>query len=251
MIAKGLKSDSRLARAEVNHILQALPAKEYALLVPQLQPVPLVQNQVLFEVDAAIAGGYFVNTGLISCLTVMRNGDSVEVGLFGHEGFAGLPILLNTAHSSARITVQIPGEASRINADALHKLLPELPMLERLLYRFTYLQALQAQQIAACNRLHEVDERLARRLLMTQDRVHLEILPLTHDLLAAILGTRRSSVTVAAGILQKAGIIDSRRGKVHILDRQKLEEVACECYPAVRSQLHAYLDTAMAPRPGI
>ena len=235
----------------MNHILQVLPAKEYERLAPQLQPVSLIQNQVLFEVDEPITGGYFVNTGLVSCLTVMQNGDSIEVGLLGYEGFAGLPILLNIAHSSARLTVQIAGEAMRINADALHTLLPQLPMLERLLSRFTYLQALQAQQIAACNRLHEVDERLARWLLMTQDRVRLEILPLTHDLLAGMLGTRRSSVTVAAGILQRAGIIDYRRGKVHILDRQKLEEAACECYPVINSQLHTYLDTGMVARPHI
>lgn len=251
MIAKATKSDSRSARAEANHILQALPAKEYERLLPQLQPVTLVQGQVLFEVRAPILGGYFVNTGLVSCLTVMKNGDSVEVGLLGYEGFAGLPILLNIAHSSALINVQITGDALRINADALHNLLPDLPMLERLLARFTYLQALQAQQIAACNRLHEVDERLARWLLMTQDRVHLEILPLTHDLLAGMLGTRRSSVTVAAGILQRAGIIDYRRGKVHILNRQKLEEAACECYPVILAQLHAYLETGMVSRPEI
>lgn len=251
MIAKAIKSDSQSKRAEANHILQALPEKEYAWLAPHLQPVPLVQDQVLFDVAAPILGGYFVNTGLVSCLTVMKNGDSVEVGLLGYEGFAGLPILLNIAHSSALINVQITGDALRINADALHKLLPNLPMLERLLSRFAYLQALQAQQIAACNRLHEVHERLARWLLMTQDRVHLETLPLTHDLLAGMLGTRRSSVTVAAGILQNAGIIDYRRGKVYILNRQKLEEAACECYPVVHAQLHAYLDTGMVSRPEI
>jgi CRP-like cAMP-binding protein len=124
-------------------------------------------------------------------------------------------------------------------------------MLERLLSRFTYLQALQAQQIAACNRLHEVDEGLARCLLMTQDRVQMEILPLTHDLLANMLGTRRSSVTVAAGILQRAGIIDYRRGKVHVLNRQKLEEAACECHPVINAQLQAYLETGMVSRPQI
>jgi len=251
MIAKVRVSDSRSERTAGNHILQALPAKEYERLMSQLQPVPLVQDGVLFEVGEPILGGYFVNTGLVTHLTVMRNGDSVEVGLLGYEGFAGLPILLNIAHSSARITVQIAGDALRINADALHNLLPQLPMLERLLSRFTYLQALQAQQIAACNRLHEVDERLARWLLMTQDRVRLTILPLTHDLLAAMLGTRRSSVTVAAGILQRAGIIDYRRGKLHILDRPKLEEAACECYPVVLAQLQAYLDTGLVSRPQI
>ena len=244
-------SDPLSARVEANLILQALPDSEYERLAPQLQPVPLPQHDVLFEVGALITGGYFVNTGLVSCLTVMENGDSVEVGLLGNEGFAGLPLLLNIANSSVRINVQITGTASRINANALRRLLPELPVLERMLSRFTYLQALQAQQIAACNRLHEVDERLARWLLMSQDRVRLEILPLTHDLLAGMLGTRRSSVTVAAGILQKAGIIDYRRGKVHILNRQRLEESACECYPVNRAQLNSYLETGLVSRPTI
>lgn len=251
MMAEHTNSDSLLARAQLNHILQTLPASEYERLFPELQPVPLVPSAVLFDVGAPILGGYFVNSGLLAALTVMQNGESVEVGLLGHEGFAGLPILLNMAHSSSRIAVQIAGEAMRLNATALHNILPKLPMLERLLARFSYLQALQSQQIAACNRLHEVDERLARWLLMTQDRVRLEILPLTHDLLAAMLGARRASVTVAAGILQRAGIIDYRRGKVHILNRAKLEEAACECYPVVRTQLRAYLDTGMVVRPQI
>ena len=251
MIAKTPAGNTRLARAEANHILQALPDHEYERLAPHLQPVTLPQLDVLFEVGAPITGGYFVNTGMISCLTVMENGDSVEVGLLGNEGFAGLPILLNIVQSSARINVQVAGNASRITADALRTVLPELPMLERLLSRFAYLQALQAQQIAACNRLHEVDERLARWLLMTQDRVRMRILPLTHDLLASMLGTRRSSVTVAAGILQRAGIIDYRRGKVHILDRLKLEQSACECYPVVNTQLRSYLETGMVLRPQI
>ena len=251
MIANIKKTDQRLVKKQANHILQSLPANEYERLLPHLKPIPLVQNQLIFDVNGAITDGYFVNAGLVSCLTVMQNGDSVEVGLLGHEGFAGLPILLNVGHSSTRIIVQVTGDAMRIKADALHDLLPELPMLERLLSRFTYLQALQAQQIAACNRLHEVNERLARWLLMTQDRVRMETLPLTQELMAGMLGTRRSSVTVAAGILQQAGIIDYRRGKVHILDRQKLEESACECYPAVRAQLNAYLDTGMQSKPSI
>ena len=230
-------------RDGANHILRTLPPKEYERLLPQLQPTSLIQNEVLYDVGAPITGGYFVNTGLVTCLTVMSNGDSVEVGLLGHEGFTGVPILLNISHSSARFTVQITGDAWRINADALHELLPELPMLERLLFRFAYLQALQAQQIAGCNRLHEIGERLARWLLMAQDRVRLEILPLTHDLVAGMLGTRRSSVTVAAGSLQRAGIIEYGRGKVHVLNRKKLEEAACECYPVLRRQLDAYLKT--------
>ncbi len=249
MIAKRRKPAAPSKRTEANHILQALPPKEYDKLLPHLKLIHLTQHDVIYEVGAPIKMGYFVKTGMVSCLTVMENGDSVEVGLLGREGFAGLPILLNIANSSARLTSQISGDALRINAEALHELLPQLPMLERMLSRFTYLQALQSQQIAACNRLHEVEERLARWLLMTQDRVSSQVLPLTHDLLASMLGTRRSSVTVAAGILQKAGIVDHRRGKVNILSRQKLEQACCECYPVVREQLDAYLKTSMVTRP--
>ena len=232
MISTRKKFSASSERTGSNHILQTLPSQEYERLLPHLQPFPLVQHQAIFDVGAPIKGGYFVNSGLISCLTVMQNGDSVEVGLVGSEGFAGLPILLNIVHSSARLTVQISGDALRINVDTLGELLPQLPMLERLLSRFSYLQALQSQQIAACNRLHEVEERLARWLLMTQDRVPIPLLPLTHDLLAAMLGTRRSSVTVAAGILQRAGIIDYRRGKVNISIGANLRKLLASVIPS-------------------
>ena len=251
MIARANKPGALTTKAGANHILRALPVKEYDKLLPKLEAISLPQHAVLYEVGKAITTGYFVSSGLVSCLTVMENGDSVEVGLLGNEGFAGLPILLNIANSSARVTVQIAADLLTIKASMLHELLPELPMLERLLSRFTYLQALQSQQIAACNRLHEVEERLARWILMTQDRVRVDTLPLTHDLLASMLGTRRSSVSVAAGILQRAGIIDYRRGKVNILNRNKLEAAACECYEVVRTQLRSYLDTGLVVRPKI
>ncbi len=238
-------------RSEANHILKNLPDMEYRVLLPHFEPVSLRQNAVLFEVAAPITYGYFVNTGLVSTLAVMANGDSVEVGLLSKEGFAGLPILLNIGHSSSRLVVQIPGNAIKIEADVLHYLLPKLPMLERLLSRFAYLQALRMEQIAACNGLHEIEERLARWLLMAQDRVSLEVLPVTHDQIASMLGTRRSSISVAANVLQKLEIIDYRRGSVHILSRERLEEASCECYAIVRAHLEAYLKTGTAVRPDV
>jgi len=237
--------------AEVNHILQALPKKEFETLLPELQPVTLALNQVIYTAHAEIEHGYFVNTGLVSCMTVMQNDDSVEVGLVGYEGFVGLPILLNIAQSSILVKVQIAGQALRITAEALHKFLPRLPMLERLLSRFAYLQAVQSQQVAACNGLHEVGERLARWLLMSQDRVRLNGFRLTHEQIAAMLGTRRASVTDAAKQLQRAGTIEYRRGQLRILNRTKLENAACECYEVVRTQLEVYRDTGVALRPDI
>ncbi len=224
-------------RERANHILRSLPDKEYRRLLLNLEPVALRQNDVLCEVGAPITYGYFVNKGLVVTLTVMKDGDSVEGAPLGREGFAGLPILLNMARSSSRLIVQIAGSAMRIRTDVLHKLLPQLPMLERMLSRFGYLQALRMEQIGACNALHEVKERLARWLLMTQARVPRESLPLTHDQLATMLGTRRASITNAAGILQKAGIIEYRRGEVHILSRERLEQATCECYDIVHAHL--------------
>ena len=209
----------------------------------------MMNRQVLYQFGDEIVDCYFISTALISCMQVMQNGDSVEVGLFGAEGFAGHSVVLNLNDSSMLVNVQAPGDALKIDAATLHQLLPQLPSLERLLLRFAYLQSLQAQQIAACNGLHEIEQRLARWILMTQDRLRGDTLPLTHDLLAGMLGSRRASVTVAAGALQKAGIIEYRRGKLHIVQREKLEETACECYGTVRSQLQAFVQSAEMYRP--
>jgi CRP-like cAMP-binding protein len=238
-------------KAGANHILNAIPQREYELLLPFLKPAALMNRQVLYQFGEEIADCYFVSTALVSCMQVMQNGDSVEVGLFGAEGFAGHSAVLNLNYSSMLVNVQAPGDAIKVEAAALRQILPQLRVLEKLLFRFAYLQSLQAQQIAACNGLHEIEQRLARWILMTQDRFHGETLPLTHDLLAGMLGSRRASVTVAAGALQKAGIIEYRRGKVHVVQREKLEKTACECYGAVRSQLQAFVQGAELSRPYI
>jgi CRP-like cAMP-binding protein len=232
-----------------NHVLASLPPEELKALSPHLERVEIPSRTTIYEVGGTVKDCYFVTSGLISCVMVMENGDGVEVGLIGHEGFVGLPALINIVHSSILVNVQVPGEALRIDAIVLHELLDKLPSLQRLLSRYAYLQALQSQQIAGCNRLHEVEERLARWLLMTQDRVQMDVLPLTHDLLSMMLGARRASVTVAAGILQRAGLIEYRRGKIVILDRKRLEEAACECDGVIRKQLNAYLATGMSIRP--
>ena len=170
---------------------------------------------------------YFCNTGLISILSVFPDGKSVEVGLVGKEGFVGLPLVAGFRSAATRAVAQIEGTAFRLSADALNGILRECVTLERMLQQFS--------QIMACNRLHEVEERLARWLMMTADRVGTNSLALTQELLAQMLGTRRASVTLAAGILQKAGLIAYTRGSVDIVDRQKLEDVACECYGLMRN----------------
>ena len=229
-----------------NLILRSLPAEEYNLILPHLQLSTLTPGLVLHEAREPVRSGYFVNSGLISTLTVMSNGDTVEVGIVGYEGFSGLPALLNISSSSSRLIVQIAGEALKITAGALSEVTAQAPTLERVLARFSYLQALHMAQIAACNRLHNLPERLARWLLMTQDRVGGDAFDMTHEFLAYMLGTRRSSVTITAGLLQSAGVIEYKRGKILILDRQKLEDSACECYEVVRLQFNAYSENARA-----
>jgi len=178
-----------------------------------------------------------VNEGMISILAVQPDGKSVEVGLIGNEGFAGLPLLVGYRSSPTRMITQGDGSAYRCDADVLKQLVRQCPQLSQQLHRFSQQLAMQTTQIAACNRLHEVEERLARWILMTQDRLLSDTLPLTQEFLGQMLGTRRSSVTVSAGILQKAGLISYSRGNVTILNRKKLEAAACDCYGIVQRQL--------------
>jgi CRP-like cAMP-binding protein len=223
-----------------NEILLQLSSKECDSLFSKLEFVRLRVHQVLHEPGDALKSAYFCNTGMISILSVFPDGKSVEVGLVGKEGFVGLPLVAGFRTSSTRSVAQIEGTAFRVDGEALMAILSQYPKLERRLQQFSQMSAMQVTQIAACNRLHEVHERLARWLLMCADRVGSNSLPLTQEFLAQMLGTRRSSVTVAAGILQKAGIIDHGRGEVEIIDRRKLEKVACECYGLMQRQIEEW-----------
>jgi CRP-like cAMP-binding protein len=230
-----------------NEILLALPPNERERIRPKLELVRLPPRLILHEVGDTLQSAYFCNSGMISVLSVFPDGKSVEVGLIGQEGFVGLPLVAGFRSAATRAVVQIEGTAFRVGADAIKAALRECPTLERLLQQFSQIMAMQATQIAACNRLHEVEERLARWLLMTADRVGTNSLALTQELLAQMLGTRRASVTLSAGILQKAGLIAYTRGSVDIVHRRKLEEVACECYSLMQRQLEKWRADAAVP----
>jgi len=191
----------------------------------------------LHEPGDTLKSAYFCNTGLISILSVFPDGKSVEVGLVGKEGFVGCPLIAGFRTAPTRAIAQIDATAFRVDREALMSILRQCPALERQLQQFSQIMAMQVTQIAACNRLHEVDERLARWLLMSADRIGSNSVPLTQEFLAQMLGTRRSSVTVAAGILQRAGLIAHTRGDVEIINRRKLEEAACECYGLMQQQI--------------
>jgi CRP-like cAMP-binding protein len=220
-----------------NEILLDLPIKERELLFSKLEFVRLKIHHVLHEPGDTLRSAYFCNTGLVSILSVFPDGKSVEVGLIGKEGFIGLPLVAGLRTSPTRAMAQIEGSAFRVDGESFMAILRHCPKLDRQLQRFSQMMAMQATQIAACNRLHEVEERLARWLLMSADRIGSDSVPLTQEFLAQMLGTRRSSVTVAAGILQKAGLITHARGNVRIIRRQKLEEAACECYGLMQRQI--------------
>jgi CRP-like cAMP-binding protein len=220
-----------------NFILLGLPPKERDMLFPKLELVRLKTHHVLHEPGDSLKSAYFCNEGLISILSVFPDGKSVEVGLIGKEGFIGLPLVAGFRTAPTRAIAQIEATAFRVDGEALMRILRECPQLERRLQQFSQIMAAQVTQIAACNRLHEVNERLARWLLMSADRVDSNSLPLTQEFLAQMLGTRRSSVTVAAGMLQKAGLIANGRGDVEIVDRRRLEEAACDCYGIMQRQI--------------
>jgi CRP-like cAMP-binding protein len=218
-------------------ILLSLPSTERDRVFPKLELVRLKLHQVVHEAGETIKSGYFVNSGMMSILAVQRDGKSVEVGLIGSEGFVGLPLLVGYRTSPTRVVTQGDGTAYRCEAGVLQELFRQCPVLVQQLNRFGQCLAMQTTQLAACNRLHDVEERLARWILMTQDRLSTDNLPLTQEFLSQMLGTRRSSVTVSAGLLQKAGLISYTRGHVTILNRKRLEEASCDCYQVVKKQI--------------
>lgn len=217
-----------------NEILLGLPSLERDSVFAPLTFVQMRTHDLLEDVEQPIKYGYFIDSGLVSVLRVMTSGKSVEVGISGKEGCTALPLAVGLRTSVARLVVQVGGTAFRISSENLARILRRCPTLERRMQQFGQVMAMQGAQVAACNRLHEVDERLARWLLMSQDRIESTVIPLTHELLAHMLGTRRSSVTVAAGLLQKAGLITYNRGSVKIEHRERLEDAACECYDLIR-----------------
>ena len=216
-----------------NIILLSVTDTDYSSIRPHLEYVSLAHHLVLHEAGQKLDYAYFPSRGLISLVVAMKDGKTAEAGVVGNEGFTGIQAAVGLSRSTLRAVVQIAGEAFRVEVRALQKTLESAPGLQLMLNRYAVLRGMQVAQTAACNRLHDIKQRLARWLLMTQDRVDSEWLPITHDFLATMLGTGRPSVSLAAGILQKEQIIKYTRGAVKILNRKKLEEASCECYDVI------------------
>lgn len=217
-----------------NRILAALPQGEINALARHLSPVILKQEQTLSDGRAGYA--YFLEQGMASVVIGLTNGNTVEVGVVGIDGVVGLPILLGAEGAPGRTFIQIEGSGFRIKAKILKEEFERPGVLRRHLQKYMHGFLVQTSQTAACNRQHGIEERLARWLLTCRDRMETDRLTLTHDFLGHMLGSPRTTVTLAAGLLQRAGLIDYLRGAVTIKNRPGLEDTACECYRTVRDE---------------
>jgi CRP-like cAMP-binding protein len=215
-------------------MLLSISDTDYSALRPHLEYISLPNHLVLHEAGGKLEFAYFPNRGLISLVVVMKDGRTAEAGIVGHEGFTGTLAAVGLSRSPLHTVVQITGDGFRVEVGALQNTLESAPRLQRMLSRYVAIRGVQVAQTAACNRLHNIGQRLARWLLMTQDRVDSGSLPITHDFLATMLGTDRPSVSEAAGLLQKKKLIEYTRGAVKIVNRKKLENSACECYGVIQ-----------------
>jgi CRP-like cAMP-binding protein len=220
-----------------NHLLAALPQKDLDQFFPDLDPVSLSLRQILCQVSAPFDHVYFIEHGVASVLTTMADGTNVEVGTIGKEGVAGLPAVLGGAISDQLIIVQAPGPALRMGAAKCAEAFDQSAAVRRVFLRFTEAFISLAAQTAACNRLHSTQQRFARWLLMAHARLESDVIPMTHEFMAMLLGVRRTGITEAAGKLQRSGSIRYHQGQVTILDREALEATACECYEADQRRL--------------
>lgn len=231
-----LKSGDRTNPADkpvANRILLSISDAEYRRIRPHLEFLDLPSHFRLHDPRKKLRFAYFLNSGLAS-LVVASDGREVEAGVVGYEGAVGMALAVGLRTTSLGAVTQIAGSGFRVPASALEAALHAMPGFYARLTRYAVLQGLQVAQTAACNRLHDVEQRLARWLLMAQDRVDNGLLAITHDFLAVMLGTDRPSVSLAAGALQRRKTIRYSRGSVEILNRKRLEAVACECYRRIQ-----------------
>lgn len=224
-----------------NRILSALPPEEMELLLPRLEAVQLPFRRNIYEADRPVDHVYFLHRGVASMVTEMPGGLSVEIATVGPEGMVGIPILLGAERMTSKAFMQVPGEGVRMEADAFRNLIGRCPVLNRLLLRYTLALMTLLAQNAACNRAHAVEERCSRWLLLTQDRVRQASFPLTQEFLAQMLGVRRPTVSIAAGMLARAGLISYVRGVITILDRAGLEAATCDCYRIIAGEFEHLL----------
>jgi CRP-like cAMP-binding protein len=241
-----MASTDLASTAPRNRLLAALPPEDLARLWPRLVPVKLELRQTVHASEEEITTVVFPETGYVSRLAPMDDGDFAEIGLMGPEGMVGLAVLLGSDRDSCETLVQVAGTALQIGADAFREELDRIPSLRAVLNLYVLAHFEQVTRTGACNGRHNIEQRLARWMLMAHDRVEGDEFPMTHEFMAMMLGVRRAGVTVTAGGLQKAGLIHYERGRMTVMDRPGLEAVSCECYGIAR---RAY-DRLLGPAEG-
>jgi CRP-like cAMP-binding protein len=235
-----------------NGILASLPQDDYERLMPNLEPIKLSSGKILYHAGDVVHHAHFINDGQFSLLSTTEEGTSIEVAVAGHEGMIGIPLILRANTMPYEVMTQIPVNAVRLRADVLISEFKRGGKLFDMMLRYTHFLLTQIAQWAICNRFHSSEQRLARSLLVSIDQAQCNTLNLTHEVIAHMLGTRRTRVTMAARELQKAVLIDYRRGKITVLDRQGLENAACECYRVVKESCEHFLeDSAFRPKDSV
>ena len=224
-----------------NRLLTSLPPADFKRLATSLTPVTLTLKQTLLEAEEPIGAAYFIETGMVSYLNYLEGGEAVEIGLIGSEGMLGLPLILGVDQAPVGAMVQLKGIALRIGPAALRQAFNESETLRTRLLRYMQAFHIQVSQTAVCNSHHKLEERLIRWLLMAHDRAGGDRFPMTHEFMSLMLGVRRAGVTVTAGALKHAGLIQYANGCVTVLDRPGLEAAACECYGNVQRQFEQLL----------
>lgn len=224
-----------------NRLLAALSVGQNEQFLAQLSTVTLASGDVFYESGDKPQQAYFINKGIATLLATTEEGDVIEVGMVGSEGLIGASIILKANKMTCRVVVQIPGEATMVKASVLRDEFDRGGQLQDLLLRYTHLLLTQLQISGACNRFHTVEQRLCRWLLSIQDRVQDDSFPLTQECIAQMLGVSRPGVTLAAGHLQRSGLLRYSRGKLTPLDRQGLESAACGCYRPLKGELDYFL----------
>lgn len=221
-----------------NQILAALPTKKYKDLLSSLQPVSLSLNQVLYEAGEPVRHVYFPNSAMISMIAFREDGArSLEVGVIGNEGMVGTSAFLGGHTALNQALVQLAGSALRVRVDVLRDAVEGGGPLHKLLHGYAHVALTQATRSAVCNRFHNLEQRLARWLLITHDHAKSDTFPMTHQFMATLLGARRVDVTMAAKALLKAGLISYHRGRMTVINRQGLEDASCDCYRIVRDEI--------------
>ena len=229
-----------------NELLRALPAEVWKRLKPQLELVPLPLGDVLYESGGKMKHVYFPTTAIVSLLYVMEDGRSAEIAVVGLEGVVGVSLFMGGESTSSRALVQSAGFAYRLTAAILKDEFKRAGPMMHVLLRYTQALITQMAQTAVCNRHHTVDQQLCRWLLLSLDRLAVNELKMTQELIANMLGVRREGVTEAAGKLQEAGLIEYSRGTITVLDRPGLEKRSCECYEVVKKEFERLLPDLIA-----